>query len=90
MDHGYDAVLRGDTLEWTGERPSELERTKPIPVRITTREETPQIPEDERGQEIYNLLNQIAARQTPESTQAWIEYMEEMRKDKPLYGREED
>ena len=51
---------------------------------------TPAIFDNERSQEIHNLLTKIAARQTPESVKNWLDHMEEMRKDKPLYGGEDN
>lgn len=90
MNHVYAAVLRSDTLEWTGERPSELERSKPIPVHVLLREETTKIAEEERQRLLKAALEDLARNQTPESVQSWLEYMQDMRKDKPLYGREED
>ena len=88
MDHGYDAVLRGDTLEWTGERPSELERTKPIPVHVVLREEAPVSAEEDRQRQLGEALDAVIKLNPFREIDDPVAWQPEMRVDRPLTGRE--
>ena len=89
MDHGYDAVLRGDTLEWTGARPAELEQTKPIPVHVLLREETQTIAEEERKRQLGEALDALVKLNPFREIDDPVAWQREMRVDRPLPGREE-
>ena len=89
MDHRYDAILRGDTLEWTGARPSELEQTKPIPVHVVLREDAPQISEEERKRRLGAALDAVIKLNPFREIDDPVAWQREMRVDRPLPGRED-
>lgn len=89
MHKTYDAVLRGDKLEWKTGKPT-LNTESGIDVQITIAEPLSAKEDYERGEEIYALLEKLASQSNtpwPEDPVAW---QREIRKDRPLFGREED
>lgn len=88
----YKAILRGDHLEWQGDRPEPSAIGPEVEVHVTLlRSPAPPESEAERGRKMREALERIAARGTlaaliPDPV-AW---QREIRKDRPLLGREDE
>ena len=84
----YEAVLDGDHIEWRGEAPALGVRTA---VHITVLDSPPsrvnRVEAD--GQAMAAALADIARRGTFDSIKDPVEWQREIRKDRPLPGREE-
>lgn len=86
----YRAILRGDRLEWQGDRPEPTAIAPGMEVHVTLLG-SPASPESEaeRGRKMREALERLAARGTlaaliPDPV-AW---QREIREDQPLLGRE--
>ncbi len=88
MDHGYDAILCGDTLQWIGERPSESASNEPVHVRIIT-QATPPISEEERKRQLGAALNALVKSNPFREIHDPVEWQREIRADRALPGRDE-
>jgi hypothetical protein len=95
MTRTYSALLRGDRLEWTGENPGIADSDRPIAVTVVVDDSGETAPpaedEAERWKKAVEALKRIAARGTlaaeiPDPV-AW---QREIRKDRPLLGREDE
>ena len=95
MTRTYSALLRGDRLEWTGDHPGVADPERPIAVTVVV-DDTAAVPlqtegEAERWKNAVAALKRIAERGTlaaeiPDPV-AW---QREIRKDRPLIGREDE
>ncbi len=91
MTRTYAALLRGDRLEWTGETPAAGDPDHPVRVQVVIDEPPPQEDEAERWKKAVEALKRIRERGTlaaliPDPV-AW---QREIRKDRPLLGREDE
>jgi hypothetical protein len=88
----YKAILRNDHLEWQGDRPEATASGTEVEVYVTVLGAAPAAAsEAERGRKMREALERIAARGTlaaeiPDPV-AW---QREIRKDRPLLGREDE
>ena len=82
----YKAILKGDRVEWIGEAP---ETNGGVPVEITViKEETPE-ERKLRGQQMAEILNALAALNPFAEIKDPVAWQREIRKDRPLPGRED-
>ncbi|HKH43827.1 MAG TPA: hypothetical protein VKM72_04100 [Thermoanaerobaculia bacterium] len=86
----YRAVLKGNRLEWRGEAPPEIDRDRAVPVDVT-------IVRDERfsssraahaGERMAAALENLAASQAVASIEDPVAWQREVRRDRPLPGRD--
>ena len=89
MDHGYEAVLRGDTLEWVGERPTNWPQDEAVEVHITLTAVRPRLSEEERKRRLGEALDALVKSNPFRDIDDPAEWQREMRVDRPLPGREE-
>ena len=89
MYQTYDAVLHGDTIEWKGERPADLSQNEDIEIEIRIVKTTPLLSKAERGKRMAAALEEIAQRGTFAEITDPAAWEREIRKDRPLPGREE-
>jgi hypothetical protein len=82
----YEAVLRGDRLEWTGPEP---DTSEPVRVFVTLADEQDTLTDEERRRLAVEALERIARRGGIASIPDPVEWQREVRSDKPLPGREE-
>ena len=87
MPQVYRAILNGDLLNWIGPRPN---AEGPVMVSITiVTEETPAEKEARRRQ-VAEALDQLAKMGGIKSISDPMAWQREVRRDRPLPGREED
>jgi hypothetical protein len=86
----YKAVLRGDRLEWCGDAPQVTAPEHPVMVHVTLLDE-PETEEarSERGRRMAEALERLAARNAFAEIEDPVEWQRDIRKDRPLPGREE-
>lgn len=84
----YEAILNGDRLEWTHEAPPQH---RPIRVNVTLDpfDETPE-ERAARGKRMAEALEKLAEMGAFKDITDPVAWQREIRKDRPLYGREED
>ncbi len=83
MQKTYDAILKGDTVQWQNGRP---DSAKPVPVRITLLNEGSST---SNGPAMANALAEIASRNELSIEADPVEWQREMRKDRSISAREE-
>lgn len=81
----YPAVLRGDRLEWTDRAP---EATGPLDVVVTVPDLRNALTPEERRRRAAAALAEIAARGGISGIGDAVEWQREIRRDRPLPGRE--
>jgi hypothetical protein len=90
MFRTYEAILNGDRLEWSNGGP---ETNRPVRVQVTVvdpiLDETPE-QRRARGKAMADALRRLAELGTFKEITDPVAWQREIRKDKPLYGREED
>ncbi|HEX6749434.1 MAG TPA: hypothetical protein VF092_19215 [Longimicrobium sp.] len=86
MSQSYDAVLSGNCLEWRGRAPAD-DRPKAVKVIVPDDEDTA-APEERRGAALA-ALQEIASRGGIRSIPDPVAWQREVRKDRPLPGRDE-
>jgi hypothetical protein len=83
----YRAVLKGDRLEWQGEAPPETEGDRELPVDVTIlRDES--LSAAQAGERMAAALEKLAASQAVASIEDPEEWQREVRRDRPLPGRD--
>lgn len=83
----YRAVLKGDRLEWQGEAPPETEGDRELPVDVTIlRDES--FSAAQAGERMAAALEKLAASQAVASIEDPVEWQREVRRDRPLPGRD--
>ena len=82
----YQAVLKGDRLEWTEAIPSLLQEGEGVPVIVTILPATPEVAA-KRGREMAAALEDMAAQGGIESIPDPVAWQREIRQDPPLPGR---
>lgn len=101
MSKTYDAILKGDRLEWAGEPPGEVAAGPGVPVRVTfpRRNGTARINfvdspaeaapwTEEKRRELEEILERLAASKAFAEIDDPVAWQREIRKDRPLPGRE--
>jgi hypothetical protein len=82
----YRAILKGDRLEWTDSEPTDLNPEQPVQVTILD------VPDHTdtttQGQRMAQALERLAAANAFSEIQDPVEWQREIRKDRPLPGRE--
>jgi hypothetical protein len=84
----YQAVLKGDRLEWTEEAPQLRPDQQSVRVFVTI------VPEDEaaveaRGRRMAEALEQLAELKTFAEIKDPVAWQRELRRDRPLPGRDD-
>ena len=87
MSETYRAILRGDRLEWTDSEPTDLNREQPVEVTILDIPDHPDA--TTQGQRMARALERLAATNAFSEIEDPVDWQREIRKDRPLPGREE-
>lgn len=82
----YRAILVNDRVEWEDEGPTQ---EQPVRVHITVLDPVATPPDRSRGQAMADALQKIADRGGLSSTVDPAEWQREIRRDRPLPGRDE-
>ena len=82
----YRATIRGNTVEWDGDAPPEVNEGKSVTVVITIRE-TPVAQSEEDRRRGVAALREIAARGGIKAIPDPVKWQREIRKDRRLPGR---
>lgn len=88
MLHTYRAVLIGNRLKWIGDVPK-YESKRPIDVHVHFLEERVLLRDASRGREMAEILEQLAQSGTFAQITDPVSWQQEVRKDRPLPGRED-
>jgi hypothetical protein len=83
----YRAILKGDRLEWTDSEPTDLNPEQPVEVTIL--DGTAHTDTTTQGQRMAQALERLAEANAFAHIQDPVEWQREIRKDRPLPGREE-
>jgi hypothetical protein len=86
MSRMYSAILIGDQLEWKGSGPS---FRQPVEVTVTVPDEADLLPPEERRRRAVEALEALAALGGFKSIPDPVAWQREIRKDRPLPGRDE-
>jgi hypothetical protein len=86
MSSIYSAILTGDRLEWKGRGPR---LQQPVEVTVTVPDEADLLSPEERRRRMVEALEELAALGGFESIPDPVAWQREMRKDRPLPGRDE-
>jgi len=93
MTRAYTAILQGNRLEWTGEPPDSISPGMSVPVTVLVEEATQPVEpgaDPDRWKRAVDALRRIAARGAFDHITDPVEWQREIRKDRPLLGREEE
>lgn len=83
----FEAVLKGNILEWANEAPKESHR--PVKVYVTLIEEDSSLSAEIRRQKIVELLQKIAGTKAFATVSDPAEWQRDLRQDRPLASRDE-
>lgn len=83
----FEAILKGNVLEWTNEVPKQGE--SPVRVYVTLEEARSSLSAEFRRQRIVEILEKIAASNVCTNIHDPVEWQRELRQDRPLPGRDE-
>jgi len=86
MFNTYQATLRENRLEWAEKIPEHLMTGQAIRVYVTVLDQTPTI--TDRGKRMAEFLERLAASNAFKDIEDPSEWQREIRKDRPLPGRE--
>ncbi|MEK7249055.1 MAG: hypothetical protein AAB209_01400 [Bacteroidota bacterium] len=85
----YEAILKGNEVEWLGEMPDAVRTKKPVYVEIVLLEESAQHPRTQSDPKaMFAALEKIARMGGVKSIPDPVVWQRETRKDRPLPGRE--
>ncbi len=88
MRETYEAILRGDYLEWSGEaRPSLADLDRPVPVRVTILDDAAS-GRGVRGRRMAEPLAQLAASHALASLEDPTSWEREVRRERLLPDRD--
>ncbi len=88
MQETYEAILRGDHLQWSGKaRPSLADPNRPVPVRVTILDDAAS-GRGVRGRSMAEPLEQLAASHALASLKDPISWEREVRRERPLPDRD--
>lgn len=83
----YRAILKGNRLEWIGSEPTDLDVEQTVEVTIL---ETPgDVDPTTQGQRMAEALERLAASNAFADIKDPVAWQREVRKDRPLHGRDE-
>ena len=88
MEEKYKAMIHGDTIEWGGERPDGILNDEGLHVEITVVSDKKILPKSD-GPKMAAALAGIAARGGVRSIPDPVAWQREIRKDRPLPGRDQ-
>jgi len=86
MQRIYEAILKGNLLEWAREVPKQSDR--PIRVYVTLQEDRSSLSAEFRRQKTVEKLEKIAASNIFADISDPVEWQRELRQDRPLPGRD--
>ena len=86
MEEKYKAMIHGDTIEWSGDIPEEVAKDGIMEVYVTRVQETKN--SEPNGKQAMAILQKIADRGGIQSILDPVAWQREIRKDRPLPGRE--
>ena len=86
----YQAVLRGEVLEWLADKPQNLASERAIPVYVTILEERPTLLMTERGLRMAAALEQLAQMQNTFASLDPLQWEREVRQERWMPGRDDD
>ncbi|MEG4172879.1 MULTISPECIES: hypothetical protein [unclassified Microcoleus] len=87
MQRIFEAILKGNLLEWANEVPTQGNR--PVRVYVTLQEERSTLSAEFRRQRIVEVLEKIAANNVFAEISDPVEWQRDLRQDRPLPGRDE-
>jgi len=87
MQRIFEAILKGNLLEWANEVPTQGDR--PVRVYVTLQEEPSNLSAEFRRQKIVEILEKIAANNVFAEISDPVEWQRDLRQDRPLPGRDE-
>ena len=82
----YRAILKGNRLEWIESEPTHLDVEQPVEVRIL--DSPANVDATTQGQRMARALERLAASNALSHIEDPSEWQREIRKDRPLPGRE--
>jgi len=83
----FEAILKGNSLEWSNDAPNQSER--PVKVYVTFFEEDSSLNTNIRRQKIGEILQKLAATNALASVSNPVEWQRELRQDRQLPNRDE-
>ncbi|MEG4941484.1 hypothetical protein [Microcoleus sp. F4-D5] len=87
MQRIFEAILKGNLLEWANDVPRQGDR--PVRVYVTLQEERSTLSAEFRRQRIFEILEKIAASNVFVDISDPVEWQRDLRQDRPLPGRDE-
>ena len=87
MQRLFEAILKGNLLDWANEVPTQGDR--PVRVYVTLQEERSTLSAEFRRQKIVEILEKIAANNVFADISDPVEWQRDLRQDRPLPGRDE-
>ena len=87
MQRIFEAILKGNLLEWANEVPTQGDR--PVRVYVTLQEDRSTLSAEFRSQKIVEILEKIAANNVFAEISGPVEWQRDLRQDCPLPGRDE-
>lgn len=87
MQRIFEAILKGNLLEWANEVPKQGD--EPVKVYVSLQEERSTLSAELRRQRIVEILEKIAASNVFADISDPVEWQRELRQDRPLPGRDE-
>jgi len=87
MQRIFEAILKGNLLEWANEVPTQGDR--PVRVYVTLQEEPSSLSAEFRRQRIVEIWEKIAANNVFAEISDPVEWQRDLRQDRPLPGRGE-
>ncbi|MEG4529911.1 hypothetical protein [Microcoleus sp. D2_18a_D3] len=87
MQRIFEAILKGNLLEWAKEVPRQGDR--PVRVYVTLQEERSTLSGELRRQRIVEILEKIAANNVFAEISDPVKWQRHLRQDRPLPGRDE-
>jgi hypothetical protein len=88
MSETYPAILRENRIEWMGDPPPHLPPEQPVRVEVTLLGPASAAPA-EQGRLMAEALEQLAARGGRGLPADPVEWQREVRRDRPLPGRDD-
>ncbi len=88
MHDTYEAILRGDRLEWSGDAPDQARGGRPIAVRVTVLGK-PTSEGNDRGRRMAEVLDLLATSQALPGLSDPMAWEREARRDRSLPDRNE-
>ena len=85
MGESYRAILRGDRLEWMGAAPSRVANEQPVEVTILDESASTA----DRRRRMAQALEKLAEIDAFSEISDPVEWQREIRKDRPLPGRDD-